>query len=130
MEDLARNLITGTQTDLILLDFSKAFDKVSHLKLLFKLKMHGIDGNALKWIQSFLIGRTQTVILEGQISEELTVTSGVPQWSVLGPILFLLYINDLPENIQSQVRLFAVDTAVYLVVGKQNNPQQLQDDLD
>ena len=130
MEDLARNLISGAQTDLILLDFSKAFDKVSHLKLLYKLKMHGIYGNTLQWIQSFLIGRTQTVILEGQNSDELTVTSGVPQGSVLGPILFLLYINDLPENVQSQVRLFADDTAIYLAVGKQNNPQQSQDDLD
>ena len=130
VEDLARNLISGAQTDLILLDFSKAFDKVSHLKLLYKLKMHGICGNTLQWIQSFLIGRTQTVILEGQNSDELTVTSGVPQGSVLGPILFLLYINDLPENVQSQVRLFADDTAIYLAVGKQNNPQQLQDDLD
>ena len=91
--------------------------------------MHEIDGNALKWIQSFLIGRTQTVILEGQ-SSELTITMGVPQGSVLGSILFLLHINDLPENIQSQIRLFADDTAVYLAVGKQNNPQQFQGDLD
>ena len=75
MENLARNLMTGTQTDLILLDFSKAFDKVSHLKLLYKPKMHGIDGNTRKWIQSFLIGRTQTVVLEGKTSEELSVTS-------------------------------------------------------
>ena len=92
--------------------------------------MHGACGNTLQWIQSFLIGRNQTVILEGQNSDELKVTSGVPQGSVLGPILFLLYINDLPENVQSKVRLFADDTAIYLAVGKQNNPQQLQDDLD
>ena len=122
------NLMTGTQTDLIPLDFSKAFDKVSHLKLLYKLKMHGTDGNTLKWIQSFLVGRTQNVVLKGKSSEELSVTSGVPQ--VLELILFLLYINDFPENIQSQVHLFADDTAVYLAVAKQNNPQQLQDDLD
>ena len=93
VEDLARNLISGAQTNLILLDFSKAFDKVSHLKLLYKLIMHGLCGNTLQWIQSFLIGRTQTVILEGQNSDELTVTSGVPQGSVLRPILFLLYIH-------------------------------------
>ena len=66
----------------------------------------------LGWIESFLVGRSQTVVLDGESSDELPVLSGVPQGSVLGPILFLLYINDLPENVQSQVRLFADDTAV------------------
>ena len=95
-------------------EFSTAFDKVNHLKLLYKLACFGIKGNTLKWIQSFfLIGRTQTVVLDGESSDEVPVTSGVPQGSVLGPLLFLLYINDLPENIQSQVRLFADDMAVY-----------------
>ena len=107
------------QTDLILLDFSKAFDKVNHLKLLYKLSTFGITGNTLKWIEAFLIGRSQTVALEGESSKEVPVTSEVSQGSVLGPLLFLLYINDLPDlpkNIKSQVRLFADDTAVYLTV--------------
>ena len=91
-----------SQTDLILLDFSKAFDKVNHLKLLYKLSTFGITGNTLKWIEAFLIGRSQTVVLEGESSKEVPVTSGVPQGSVLGPLIFLLYINDLPENIKSQ----------------------------
>ena len=117
------------QIDLVLLDFSKAFDKVNHLKLLFKLSQHGVKGNTLNWIRSFLLGRTQALVLEGERSAEAPVTSGVPQGSVLGPLLFLLYINDLPQNIQSQVRLFADDTAVYLTVTSSEDANTLQADL-
>ena len=92
---------------MVLLDCSKAFDKVNHLKLLYKLACFGIKGNTLKWIQSFLIGHTQTVVLDGEFLNEVSVTFGIPQGSVLGPLLFLLYINDLADYIQSQVRLFA-----------------------
>ena len=113
-EDLARNMTEGKQTDLILLAFSKAFDKVNHLKLLYKLQVHGVQGKTLGWIESFLVGRSPTVVLDGESSDELPVLSGVPQGSVLGPILFLLYINDLPENVQSQVRLFADDSIMTL----------------
>ena len=120
----------GKQTDLVLLDFSKAFDKVNHLKLLFKLSQHGVKGNTLNWIRAFLLGRTQAVLLEGERSAEAPVTSGVPQGSVLGPLLFLLYINDLPKNIQSQVRLFADDTAVYLTVTSLEDAHTLKADLD
>ena len=130
VEDLARNLIQGHQTDLILLDFSKAFDKVNHLKLLYKLHQHGIQDNTLHWVKSFLIGRRQSVLVNGDMSDEVPVTSGVPQGSVLGPLLFLLYINDLPENIVSQVRLFADDTAVYLAVNSTSQQNILQEDLN
>ena len=130
VEDLARRLTLGKQTDLILLDFSKAFDKVNHLQLLYKLSTFGITGNTLKWIEAFLIGRSQTIVLEGESSKEVPVTSGVSQGSVLGPLLFLLYINDLSENIKSQVRLFADDTAVYLTVSSAYDSQILQSDLD
>ena len=130
VEDLGKQLIKGNQIDLVLLDFSKAFDKVNHLKLLFKLSQHGVKGNTLNWIRSFLLGRTQAVVLEGERSAEAPVTSGVPQGSVLGPLLFLLYINDLPQNIQSQVRLFADDTAVYLTVTSSEDANTLQADLD
>ena len=130
VEDLGRQLMKGNQTDLVLLDFSKAFDKVNHLKLLFKLSQHGVKGNTLNWIRAFILGRTQAVVLEGERSAEVPVTSGVPKGSVLGPLLFLLYINDLPQNIQSQVRLFADDTAVYLTVTSLEDANILQSDLD
>jgi len=130
IDDLARNMSSGQQTDLILLDFSKAFDKVNHLKLLFKLQEHGVDKDTLSWIKSFLIGRTQRVALDGELSSEVPVTSGVPQGSVLGPLLFLLYINDLPKSITSQVRLFADDTAVYLTINNMHDCHTLQEDLD
>ena len=119
------------QTDLILLDFSKALDNVTHLKLLYKLSCFDVKGNTLSRIQSFLIhvGHTQTVVLDEESSEEVTVTSGVPQGSVLDPLLFLLYINDLPDKNQSQVRLFADDTAVYLTVSNMKD-NVLQSDLE
>ena len=89
-----------------------------------------MQGTTLEWISSYLIGRAQAVVLDGGSSDEMSVTAVVPQGSVLGPILFLLYINSLPENIQSQICLFADHTAVYLALGKQNGPQQLQEDLN
>ena len=126
IEELHQNLKEDTQTDVILLDFSKAFDKVSHEKFIHKLHGFGIRGRTLSWIKAFLNGRSQTVVLEVDCS----VTSGVPQGSVLGPILFLLYINDLPDKVKSLVSLFADDTAVYLAITKLAKSKQLQDDLD
>ena len=127
---LARNTSVGEQTDLILLDFSKAFDKVNHSKLIWKLHQYGIRGNALSWIQAFLGNRSQTVVIEGEESGSVPVSSGVPQGSVLGPILFLVFITDLPEKLSSQVRLFADDTAVYLTIGGLDDGTVLQNDLD
>ena len=129
-EDLARNTSVGKQTDLILLDFSKAFDKVNHSKLIWKFHQYGIRGNALSWIQAFLGNRSQTVVIEGEELGSVPVSSGVPQGSVLGPILFLVFINDLPEKLSSQVRLFADDTAVYLTIGGLDDGTVLQNDLD
>ena len=108
----------GKQTDLILLDFSKAFDKVNHAKLLWKLHQYGIRGNALAWIRAFLGNRSQTVVLDGEESGSVPV------------ILFLVYINDLPDELSSQVRLFADDTAVYLTIGGAEDGMLLQNDLD
>ena len=130
IEELMWNSLAGSQTDLVLLDFSKAFDKVNHQKLLLKLHLYGIRGPSLKWIQAFLSGRTQTVVLENEKSDTVPVTSGVPQGSVNGPILFLIYINDLPDRTRSKVRLFADDTAIYLTVSSLQCAQILQQDLD
>ena len=128
--ELHRKQLEGKQTDLILLDFSKAFGKVSHKKLIHKLYGYGVRGKTLSWIKSVLSGRSQTVVSEGDQSEEVPVTSGVPQGSVLGPILFLVYINDLPKKVKSSVRLFADDTAAYLAITKLADGQQLQEDLN
>ena len=120
---LHRGTVTGRKC--MILAFSQL---TNHLKLLLKLTNYGIKGNTLNWIKSFLIGRSQTIVLES--SKEVPVTSVVPQGSVLGPLLFLLYINDLPDNIQSQVWLFADDIAVYLTVSSANYSRILQSDLD
>ena len=130
VEDLARGASRGKQTDLILLDFSKAFDKVNHSKLIWKLHQYGMRSNVLHWVQAFLSNRSQSVVVGGEESDAVPVCSGVPQGSVLGPILFLIYINDLPDSITSKVRLFADDTALYLTIEGENDSAALQHDLD
>ncbi|KAL8593065.1 hypothetical protein ACOMHN_017991 [Nucella lapillus] len=118
------------QTDLILLDFSKAFDKVPHLRLLSKLELYGVRGKTKQWIESFLHERTQQVVVEGESSTVGQVISGVPQGSVLGPTLFLLYINDLGEGIRSKIRLFADDTILYSTIKGITDAANLQRDLE
>ena len=130
VNDVAKNLNYSQQFDTILLDFSKAFDKVNHHKLLIKMDHYGIRGKLLDWMKDFLSERTQQVVVNGESSTKEKVTSGVPQGTVLGPLLFLIYINDLPDRVKSQIRLFADDSYLYRTI---NNPQdtvQLQQDLD
>ena len=118
------------QTDVIIMDFAKAFDKVPHRRLLYKLDYYGIRGSTHKWISSWLSERSQKVVLDGQASDPVPVLSGVPQGSVLGPVLFLIFINDLPDNIRSSVRLFADDCVLYRNIKSPIDCQNLQDDLN
>ena len=104
VNDFAENLNKNEQTD-VFLDFSKAFDKVSHQHLFHQLYHYGIQGTLLEWIQHFVLQRSQRVIVEGQQSDPSTVTSGVPQGTVLAPLLFLCFINDLPNGILSKIKL-------------------------
>ena len=118
------------QTDLIIMDFAKAFHKVPHRRLLHKLDDYGIRGSTHQWISSWLSGRSQEVVLDGHASDPVPVLSGVPKGSVLGPILFLIFINDLLDNIKSSVCLFADDCVLYRNIHSLQDLLILQEDLD
>jgi ribonucleases P/MRP protein subunit RPP40 len=129
-ERAATSLDSGNQLDIIYLDFQKAFDKVPHIRLMKKLNALGIEGKLAVWIQGWLRDRRQRVILRGNVSDWEKVHSGVPQGSVLGPLLFTVYINDLDEELINRVSKFADDTKV---LGEVNNISQIEDlkrDLD
>ena len=131
LQELSQSSDKNLQTDVIVMDFAKAFDKVPHKRLLYKLGFYGIRNNTLHWIQDFLHLRTQTVVLEGTHSDNIDVTSGVPQGTVLGPILFLLYINDFHEYLSySTLRLFADDSIIYKQIKSLDDTTKLQHDLD
>lgn len=125
--DFLKCLNDGEQTDAIFLDLSKAFDRVSHVKLLQKLSSLRVDTNVLLWIKSYLSNRSQFVEVNGISSGDLSVFSGVPQGSVLGPVLFLIYVNDIAEEIDSSVtvRLFADDCLIYTSIKGQEDHLRL-----
>ena len=129
LQEVSDGMDKGVSIDVIYLDFSKAFDKVPHKRLLLKLKAMGIGGRVLKWIESWLGNRRQRVVLNGKCSDWEEVTSGVPQGSVLGPILLLLFINDLDEGIVNRILKFADDTKVIGRVGTQEQIKVLRQDL-
>ena len=117
------------QTDLIIMDFAKAFDKVPHMRLLHKLEYYGIRESTHKWINSWLSGHSQQVVLDGKASDPVPVLYSVPQGSVLGPVRFLIFINDLLDNIRSSVRLFADDCAQYRNIHSLQDCLILQEDF-
>ena len=108
----------------------KAFDTVPHQRLLTKLKAYGVHGSVHAWINSFLSQRKQRVVVNGACSQWNDVTSGIPQGSVLGPTLFIIYINDLPETVESMVHIFADDTKIYRKIATENDCVKLKKDLD
>ena len=127
--DWADVLHRGGQTDVVFLDFSKAFDCVPHKRLLEKLRYYGIDGKNNDVIKSLLSGRRQRVVINGTKSSWADVSSGVPQGTVIGPILFLIYINDIQRNISSRMRLFADDSTIYREIKSRDDHLALQEDL-
>lgn len=123
--------LKSMQTDVIYTDFSKAFDKVNHEILIHKLSLMGFSINALKWLRSYLSNRTQQVKFKNVTSREIMVPSGVPQGSHLGPLLFTLFINDLPSIIiHSKVLMYADDVKIFKTVRDSNHQLVLQSDLD
>ena len=126
MEDLTAIMEAGDSLDIVYLDFRKAFDSVPHERLLTKLAAYGVSGNLLKWIRHFLSDRTQKVRIGDSLSSEAKVISGIPQGSILGPILFTVFINDLPDSIDSTCKIFADDTKLY---GSVKNQAEIQKDL-
>ena len=119
-----------TPVDALYLDFKKAFDSVPHKRLLTKLHGYGIRGNVLKWVESFLTNRVQYVNVNNSNSDKVPVTSGVPQGSVLGPCLFIYFINDLPNAVSCLMKIFADDTKAYRPIYTIKDNEELQLSLD
>ena len=129
-DDWSKFIDSDTPVDAVFLDFRKAFDCVPHKRLLMKIEKLGISGNLLKWIKDFLTDRQQRVLINGISSEWTEVSSGVPQGSVLGPLLFILYVNDLPSEVSSFCKLFADDAKLYKDLENLEDFEMIQNDID
>ena len=123
MEDITEAIDDGNEVDVIYIDFCKAFDKVTQRRLLKKMQQYGIKGKVLNCVKEFLTDRQQRVTVNGSKSSCINITSGIPQGSVLGPILFLIYVNDLPGAVAGLMKLFANDAKLYSTV--ENNQKVL-----
>ncbi len=130
IEDWTAAVDRGEKVDVIYFDFAKAFDTVPHRRLLAKLEAYGITGLTLAWVKSFLTGREQMVSVGGKKSRRHPVTSGIPQGSVLGPTLYVVYVNDLPDAVICRMLLFADDTKIYRVIIDANDRIFLQQDVE
>ena len=128
-ENVTGILDEGDPVDIIYLDFQKAFDKVPHERLLDKLRAHGVGGQIWMWVRDWLKNRQQRVVINGAHSDWTAVISGVPQGSVLGPILFTVYINDLEDRVKSKILKFADDTKLMGRGGTYNRGETIKNDL-
>ena len=129
MEDITSAIDQGHELDVIYLDFCKAFDKVPHMRLLVKIERYGIKGKVLRWIREFLNNRKQRVMVNGAHFDWMNITSGIPQGSVLGPILFLITINDLPKVVKCLIKLFADGGKLYQIIKSNQHSVDLQIDV-
>ncbi len=130
LESWTSLLDKGRNIDIVYCDFQKAFDSVPHMRLLKKIENYGIRGQILKWIKSFLLDRRQKVRVNNALSDWTSVTSGIPQGSVLGPILFILFINDLPQAVNCGVEIYADDTKIFARASSKEEHDQLQRNID
>ena len=119
----------GIPVDILFLDYSKAFDAVPHRRLLKQVESFGVHGNALAWIESFLTNRRQQVRANGEVSEFKPVKSGVPQGSILGPVLFTMYVNDIPSELETIISMYADDTKIYTAITSEGSITSLKSDL-
>jgi len=129
MESWTQALDNGYGSDVVYLDYRKSFDSVPHQRLLEKLKEFGIKGKLRAWLEDFLMSRTMTVGVRGAFSQLQAVLSGVPQGSVIGPLLFLLFVNELPNWIKNELRMFADDTKIWCPIKTTADSITLQQDL-
>ena len=120
----------GSPVDLIYLDFQKAFDKVPHQTIILKLKSYVMGNSIIHWIEQWLTDRIKGVVVDGEVSSWKSVLSGVPQGSVLGPIIFFFYINDLEEGVTGKIAKFADNTKLFRKTKEIGDKQNLQDGID
>ena len=130
MDTWTEILDEGNDVDVAYLDYRKAFDNVPYEKLLIKLEGYGVKNPILGWIRNFLIGRSQRVVIDSAKSEWVPVTSGIPQGSVLGPVLFIIYVNDLSDITHSSIQMFEDDTKVFNKITCSSDFKEIQRDID